>query len=112
MLFLELLHGRRIDPLTRKEEDLEDWGEPGPVFEVDTLVRGTYSCTLLFDRQGQENMLKWHGDLLYYDGLFYGDFAVTMEALRSQGWRDRVVPFDPEKADLSAFWIGPATPAS
>lgn len=96
-LYLRLLHGRS-DPAA----DLEDWGTQGPVIGPLTYVHTTYMCDVKFgaavavmERFFPEVMADWRGreiasangpvcewqfeilnDLIHYNGVFYGDWAM------------------------------------
>jgi hypothetical protein len=96
---LELFHGRAT-----VDEQLDNWGEPGPVFVI-TWLQLTYLCALRLGlpRPATEGSLAIVQDLIYYDGCYYGDLAVHQEAeLRTcEGLRARLEDFDPDKAALS-----------
>lgn len=97
MIALELLHGRP-DP----DEHLTSWGTDGPVF----LVRWVHVSYLLdlrlgLDDETVEGVLPVVGaSLVYYDGVYYGDWNVlpATDVLRYSDYAARVVPFDPGKA--------------
>ena len=71
-MYIELFHGR-----TEPSEDMDDWGEPGPIFGPLRFVQGTYACNLKFDfLDGDGGWLVYVDDCIYYDGKYYGDFSV------------------------------------
>ena len=93
MLYLRLFHGRKT--LT---EDMEDWGEDGPIFEAYEWVHTTYAFHVKIDSPQHEFLdLNIRDDCIYYDGMWYGDWSV-MESL-SEGYTT-ITKFDPEKAKL------------
>lgn len=102
MLYVELGHGRPIDPLTGHHPDMNDWGDEGPIFKVDRLLvsYGNFLRMVVGDFD-QEFGLTFHEDLIYYDGVGYGDYMVTSD----EGLVDlnRVQEFDEEKAQLPEF---------
>lgn len=93
---LQLFHGR-ADP----DADMEDWGQQGPIFLVD-YVHTTYSIDIKLgipDPAGDGD-LKILDDLVYYDGMYYGDWSTFPAdvAEKSVEHVHRIVPFDPTKA--------------
>jgi hypothetical protein len=74
-LYIRLIHGR-IDP----EQDMDNWGSDGPVFGPYEFVHTTYAS---FVRLGSEDHicdeLFLHEDMLYYEGVYYGDWCVFDE---------------------------------
>ena len=78
MIFIHLYHGRK-DP----EQQMEDWGEDGPVIGPFDWFHGTYFSTFNFGTT-KDGALWWLGDnkgfpegLIYYDGMYYGDFEIV-----------------------------------
>ena len=69
MPYLKLFHGRE-----RPDEPLDDWGEPGPIFGPYPFFHTTYQSDIKFD--DDRGVLRIVGDLVYYDGMFYGDWSV------------------------------------
>ena len=100
-VYLRLFHGQR-DP----DEDLEEWGSEGPVIGPFAFVQVTYMCDVKFaaspevmERFFPDVMSGWRardlanargplcdwrfdvqGDLILYDGVYYGDWSITSEA--------------------------------
>jgi len=119
MLCLKLFHGRK-DPSIK----LTEWGQEGPTFVVDKYVSVSYLGTIKFDQgdlyvQGAVRIaigvgchLKCVDDMIYYDGIYYGDWCLaTMsegEAVRSG--RFRFEAFDKAKAELPV--VAQAKPTS
>lgn len=70
MLYIHLFHGRKT-----VDEDMNDWGDDGPIIGPVDYFHLTYGndiklgddlCHLHIDNTG----------LLYFDGMYYGDFSV------------------------------------
>lgn len=77
-MYLSLYHGR-TDP----NADMNDWGTEGPVFEVDTIT-WTYGAIsrIIFpddDEVWLNEMIV--DDMIYYDGVYYGDWSVSSKPL-------------------------------
>lgn len=68
MAYLKLFHGRK-----EPKQDMEDWGEQGPVFGPFPFFHTTYGSEIKF---GEGLYLKIVGDCVYYDGWYYGDWSV------------------------------------
>jgi len=96
---LELFHGRK-DPA----EEMNDWGSRGPVFLVG-YVHTTYKTDIKLGipEPAGDGDLEIVDDLVFYDGIFYGDWSVFPASLieREPELKARVVPFEPEKARRS-----------
>jgi hypothetical protein len=92
--YLRIFHGR-----TSKNQDLDDWGSEGGYFGPLDFVHVTYMCCIGLRRAGDEdgtgpmlsfgeseepptrqqqdnNPLHFDDDLLYYKGVWYGDWSV------------------------------------
>jgi len=68
-VFIHLYHGR-IHP----DVDMDDWGSAGPT--VGPLgVSYTYGNLTLHGEKGCTDLIQKDG-LVYYDGVFYGDFEI------------------------------------
>jgi len=97
-VFIELFHGR-ADPC----QDMDDWGEPGPVFGPFRFVHTTYASDIKLgaNTNGPQdlNVLR---DMVYYNGMWYGDWSVfpasTFEA--ETGLQKRRQNFDMTKATI------------
>jgi len=71
-VYLELFHGR-ADPA----QDMVDWGDAGPVFGPFEGVHTTYAADIKLVIAGDNcGTLKIVDDLVYYSGVYYGDWAV------------------------------------
>lgn len=70
-VYIRLFHGRKTP-----DEQLDDWGTDGPVFEAD-FVHTTYAVHIKMGYQRdifQELFIM--EDMIYYDGIYYGDWSV------------------------------------
>lgn len=90
-MFIHLFHGRK-DP----EEDLDDWGEDGPVLGPFCNVQTTYAFHVKAYSvpDFKQVSLYWTGGLVYYDGMWYGDLEVLHELTPGR----QAVEYDKEKA--------------
>ncbi|MEK7468793.1 MAG: hypothetical protein AAB074_15565 [Planctomycetota bacterium] len=105
-VYLELFHGTE----TTDRSELNDWGEQGPILGPLSYVHTTYAGDLKccpLDGEGQPDECA-SADLqvtceclLYYDGMYYGDWSVTDEswARKSKGDRRRFRQVDATKTD-------------
>ena len=87
-VYLELFHGRKSP-----HDELADWGTDGPIFGPYPFIHTTYGATI---RLGDAHMLGTVADLVYYDGMYYGDWTVTASV--PEGLEPRHVDFDEKKA--------------
>jgi hypothetical protein len=94
---LELFHGRR-DP----SENLDAWGSQGPVFLVD-YVHVTYLCDIKLGipEPAGDGDLHFVEDLVYYDGVYYGDWSVFSPVILDDEQKARVADYDAAKAARS-----------
>ena len=95
MLYIRLFHGR-TDPA----QQMDDWGTDGPILGPYIFCHTTYGCHLKMGRaNGDCDELFIVGtDLLYYDGVYYGDWSVFgKEELVSDGFETSV--YDASKAE-------------
>jgi len=100
-LALELYHGR-TDP----NEDMEGhWGTEGPIFTGLNFAHVTYFSTinmeLVQDGETLGVFLALKDDMVYYDGVYYGDFSLFFydPEDRRQYWaKDRIRKYDPRLA--------------
>ena len=95
-LYLELFHGRKNPDL-----DMDDWGGEGPILGPLQYFHITYKNDYkLKTADGKECHVPLHEDMVFYDGVFYGDWSLfDSEAI--EGWVDdlekRKQPFDESK---------------
>lgn len=91
-MYLHLYHGRK-DP----EQDMDDWGEDGGQFKIECLI-STYRSHIRVKNKIEEEPfdLCFGNDCLYYDGMYYGDWAVYDKPLEGV----EVKTLDKQKAEL------------
>ena len=96
MLYIRLFHGR-TDP----EQDMDDWGTDGPIFGPYIHVHTTYSSMLRLGRtDGNCDELHVHKkDMLYYDGVYYGDWSVFNAQVLEES-QFQISVFQQDKANL------------
>jgi hypothetical protein len=95
-VYVELFHGR-TDP----DQDMEDWGDRGPILGPFKFVHTTYAGIIhlgSMDAPGDSvGDLRVDEDMVYYDGVWYGDWSVfdqeVFDALPDKN-RERLVPFN------------------
>ncbi len=93
MLYLRLFHGRS-DPA----EQLDDWGSDGPVFGPYQFVHTTYTYHVKLGKpDGTFDELSVFDDMLYYGGVYYGDWSVFGKDILEES-RMKTTPFVQEKA--------------
>ena len=94
MVYLQLTHGR-----TSPDEQLTDWGRDGPCLGPFRWVHLTY-CTDLHaeDGVGQPCQFEIVADLIYYDGLYFGDCTLLSDAEIAESGRFAPEKFDEAKA--------------
>ncbi|MFA6175061.1 MAG: hypothetical protein WC765_00610 [Phycisphaerae bacterium] len=73
MIYIRLFHGR-TDP----DQDMDDWGNDGPIFGPYKFAHTTYGHFLKLGKsEGHvDELFVRHEDLIYYDGVYYGDWSV------------------------------------
>lgn len=91
-IYINLFHGR-TDP----EQNLEDWGTEGPILGPFKYCHITYLGGFL--KLGDDMVLNCFEDMVYYDGVFYGDFSILSGQSISNdlSLRKEIVELDPEK---------------
>jgi len=73
-MILHLYHGRKTP-----DENLEDWGEDGPSIKI-VLFVWTYSSLRIWRTvDGDFEWLDVKDDLIFYNGVYYGDFEIVQE---------------------------------
>jgi hypothetical protein len=81
---------------------MDDWGEQGPVFGPYDWAHTTYGSNLKLGKDSDNlDDLPVSGDgLIYYDGLYYGDWSVFGKDVlaNDKGLQARLVPFEQDKA--------------
>jgi hypothetical protein len=94
--YLQLFHGRK-----NPYEILEDWGEEGPIIGPLDYIHTTYAAEIKFEISGRSDSYGWLticGDLVYYDGNYYGDWSSFTELPREL--KSKLIEFDQSKAAL------------
>lgn len=99
MVYLELFHGRN-----NPNQNLDDWGEEGPVFGPLNWVHTTYRYHIKLGVPGHEGMaeLFLFDDMIYYNGVYYGDWSIfSTDTFRSSAnLRKRRVQYDHALSEL------------
>lgn len=74
MIYIRLYHGR-----ADKSKQMGDWGQYGPTFGPFTIINTIYVDHIkLFTKDGGFNVLRYVDDMLYYDGMFYGEHQIFL----------------------------------
>lgn len=98
-IYVRLFQGRKTP-----SELITALGESGPVFgPYDCYYHITYVDLIRMLRKSDEDPhdIRIIGGLLYYDGSYYGDWAVISEDSIQEGGLDKcVAPFEEAKAQL------------
>jgi len=94
MLSIKLYHGRKSP-----DENLNDWGTDGPLLRIGGF-HATYLSTyrvMLEDKDWY--FLKFVNDLLFYEGVLYGDFTISDSDPENIG--QAIAWFDPVKGQVT-----------
>lgn len=75
-IYIELFHGRKS-----AGEDMEDWGEPGPVIGPFRYAHTTYASVIHIRIGDEDFALEFIDDCVVYDGMLYGDFSIIGSTL-------------------------------
>ena len=95
MLYIRLFHGR-TDP----NQDMDDWGTDGPVFGPYEFAHTTYMWDLKLGKsKGNCDELYTHEDMVYYDGVYYGDWSI-FDATVFENSNFQTTVFEQDKANL------------
>lgn len=95
MLYIRLFHGR-TDP----NQDMDEWGSDGPVFGPYEFVHTTYTTIVRLGKPDSNcDELFMTDDMLYYDGIYYGDWSVFNERTLNDGKYQTTV-FEQPRANL------------
>lgn len=96
MIYIRLFHGR-TDP----EQQMDDWGTDGPIFGPYKFVHTTYTSFVRLGRDdGTCDELNTFQDMLYYGGVYYGDWSVFGPEVFEKG-EFQISSFEQGKANLS-----------
>ena len=95
MLYIRLFHGR-TDP----NRDMDEWGSDGPVFGPYEFAHTTYTSRIRLCKVDDNcDELFLYEDMLYYDGVYYGDWSVFTDETFKKG-KFVTIPFELSKANL------------
>ena len=96
MVGIRLYHGRK-DP----NQQMDDWGENGPVLGPFDGVHSTYLYHIRPVVDGEcDGELEVFEDMYYYDGMYYGDMVVLSWDLAQKDHATELAEWDPEKAKM------------
>ncbi|ANH81668.1 hypothetical protein A8C56_12355 [Niabella ginsenosidivorans] len=70
MMYLHFFHGRKTI-----DEEMNDWGEDGPIIETD-FVSWTYGSLKLHDKDGDFIFVRETNGLIPIGNMYYGDFEI------------------------------------
>ncbi len=93
MAYLKLFHGR-----ASPDEQLDGWGVDGPIFGPFPFFHMTYGVEIKFD-QAQCHALSIFEGLVFYGGMYYGDWSV-FDGPPDACDEEFVVEFAPDLAEL------------
>lgn len=105
-MYLQLFHGR-----TNPDQQMDDWGSAGPVIGPLNYVHTTYATNVQFGFADESKSAGWLtiiDGLIYYDGVFYGDWSTFAQELDEEH-RARLIEFDQAKAKTPEIPQPPAT---
>jgi len=93
MPYLKRFHGRQSPA-----QDMDGWGDEGPVFGPFPVFHATYGTEIRFNEDNEDVLWIVEG-LVYYDEMFYGDWSVFEDPPEgSEG--SLLADFDPKLARL------------
>jgi hypothetical protein len=102
--YLSLFHGR-----THPDKELDDWGLEGPILGPFDQINVTYMAgvRLFFDNNGDEEEYEVRivEDMFFYDGIYYGDWAVLTDAkvMGAKLTKPKESKFDPDSPECLAI---------
>ncbi len=82
----------RTNRCERRDERL---GRRWPSVWAVSILPQTYNCDIKFSHE-EGHVLNIVDDLVYYDGIYYGDWSIFDQPDEEQ--LSRLIPFDPQKA--------------
>ena len=95
MLYIRLFHGR-----TDTNQDMNNWGSDGPVFGPYEFSHTTYTTVIRLGKSdGDSDSLYLYEDMLYYNGVYYGDWSVFTDETLKKG-EFVITAFEQSKANL------------
>lgn len=94
-VYLRLWHGR-----VPKDQELDGWGTDGPVLGPLDWVHTTYAHEVKLGQDGDSVCtLGVDEDLLYYDGVWYGDWSVMSAQVALTEYASEIQEPDEKKAE-------------
>lgn len=91
-IYIELFHGRKP-----RGQHLDNWGSEGPIFGPFDFVHTTYAYDIkLGINRNTEGELHVDDDMVFYDGVWYGDWSVFSKIEKDH--KPRIAVFDQKKA--------------
>ena len=94
MVYLELTHGRRT-----LEEDMDGFGEEGPVFGPYKFSHETYGTSVVMvTPSDEEHCFTVEDGLVFYNEWFYGDWFVYSDEELNNGIINRIEEFSSHKS--------------
>jgi len=91
MAYLKLFHGR-----ASRDEQLDGWGDDGPIFGPHPYFHLTYGVEIKFD-EDECHVLNIEDGFVFYGGVYYGDWSI-FDGPPKDGDEDFVVEFAPNLA--------------
>jgi hypothetical protein len=76
-VYLYLFNGRPTP-----DTELDDWGSEGPCIGPFDYVQQTYACHIKCGLGDSITDIPIVGELVEYEGVFYGDFTISDTELR------------------------------
>ena len=96
MLYIKLFHGRK-----NTNESLDDWGSEGPIFGPYVYIHTTYVRHIKMGMNPDcVDELFTTDDLIYYDGVYYGDWRVFTDDVMKKEDSSLMQKYDHQKAEL------------
>jgi len=95
MIYIRLFH-ERTDP----NQDMDDWGTDGPAFGPYLFAHTTYARDIKLGRpDGNCDELFVHEDMVFYDGVYYGDWTVFCLETLERG-KYMLTDYEKSKAEI------------
>ena len=95
MIYIRLFHGR-CDP----NQQMDDWGTDGPIFGPYEFAHTTYMWDVKLGKSsGNCDELYAHEDMVYYNGVYYGDLSIFDTTVFEKSNFQTTV-FEQEKANV------------
>jgi hypothetical protein len=79
---------------------MDDWGSDGPIFGPYEFAHTTYAWIIKLGRaDGDCDELYVYEEMVFYDGVYYGDWSIFNLTTLEKGKYELTV-FDPDKSKL------------